>query len=526
MKFIEYIKTLKSEVENIGLPTSEALKYLNSNEPIIYLCGKSSTGKTTFLNALFNMDKDELFTSTDISTKTEFRFKYNLEEKILKEDKSIINLPQELSARKELFKSLNKEGESYTMLLNQKSLHGITIVDIPGVFDFSRNDNFSNKMIDEANIVYFFSPCMAKISEIEYKLLKSISESGIPIVVLFTMGDITEVDEGITRKTLPKLVEDRLSTCFKGISVSHHQIISSNDFYKGKESHGIDKLQLHINDNCNLYKKISEENRLIKTTRNYIELLESKLSEFKNDSEEFRNLVNRENKLWFETEKRDVKGIKDKAISNIASELRWLHKDGEDRIYGKSYKKIYSKQSKSLEEQKQSFEDSWNEFWIKLNDEIAFININIQILPELKDSLFEQVSIDTDKLKEVMGEKEDSPNKEQKDKDKSDNKESNKKDKMSFADFMELAIDVGININNGLVIYNKWSYLNILKEKLDDIKIELSKKCNFELENRIGKLEELKTKRINEELLRDPSKNKINSHNDVLIKFKAIVNGI
>jgi hypothetical protein len=61
---------------------------------------------------------------------------------------------------------------------------------------------------------------MAKVSTDQYELLNKISNANIPIIVLFTMGDITEPDEGITRKNLPELVKNRLDSCFSGIYIS------------------------------------------------------------------------------------------------------------------------------------------------------------------------------------------------------------------------------------------------------------------------------------------------------------------
>jgi len=523
------INILKEEVEKIGFPIITSLEYLNNEEPVIYLCGKSSTGKTTFLNALFNMEKDELFTSTDISTKTEFRFKKGSEENIIKSDNSIINIPTDYIDRKELFKSLNTVGEKYLITLNQKALKGRTIVDIPGVFDFSRNNDFSNKMIDEANIVCFFSPCTAKINSFEYELLKSISEAGIPIIVLFTMGDITDVDEGITRKTIPKLVENRLGTCFKEINISHYQIISSNDFYKGKDKHGIDQLQLHISNNDVVYKRIAEKNRLIRTTKYYIKLIETKLAKLSVDSDTFINLVERENELWLETEKKKVDEERYKSINSITSELNWLQKDCKDNIYGKHFNKIYSKQNLSLKEQKEKYELNWEEFWLQLRNDNDFLKFSTPLLPILRENLFEQISIDIDKFKEVIGEKtvaedkKDSENKENK-KDNSNKKSDD--NEISLTDFMEDAIEIGVNVSNGKILFNKWSYLNNLSEKINAAEKEIMQQCHIEFDNRAEKLIDIKNQRIEAEILEDPTLENTDILNKALAKFKTIIDDI
>ena len=156
MEYSKSVETLNDTVNQLGLPKIKLLGHLNNQEPIIYLCGKSSTGKTTFLNALFNFDKSELHTSTDISTKTEFRFVYGIDNVYSVEGGKENQIPLTLEERKELFKKINEEGSKYIIKLNQAVLQGRTIVDIPGVFDFTGNYEISQNMLNEADIVYFF----------------------------------------------------------------------------------------------------------------------------------------------------------------------------------------------------------------------------------------------------------------------------------------------------------------------------------------------------------------------------------
>lgn len=541
------IKIVKEEVEALGLPMINSLKYLNNKEPIIYLCGKSSTGKTTFLNALFNFKKDELYTSTDISTKTEFRFKHGSEEKITSLNHKEIVLPNTYIERKKLFESLNTKGEKYIINLDQKALTGRTIVDIPGVFDFKRNDNFSKQMLNESDIIYFFTPCMGKINSAEHELLKKISIVGIPIIVLFTMGDITDADEGITRKTIPNLVESRLKTCFTGISISHHQIISANDFYKGKELHGIDKLQLYINNNDHDYKIIAEDNRLKRSVNYYIELIESRLINLENESKTFISLINREIELWQESEKEKVDDEKHRIINSIESELNWYYKNCEDILYGKSYHKIFTKTSLSLAEEKEKFEASWCEFWIQTNKNFDFLNFSIPKLPLVKEDLFEQVSLNLDKFKEIIGSKTSvSKNKENKksikkkdndatkkpinvsDKSKKneDISKGNREDKLSSTNFMLLMSEVGLNLKNGKIIYNKWSFLSNIKEIIEDVKKDFNKQVAIEFNKQISNLKIEKDQRIEKSLLKNNAKNIIISYENVLLKFKSILDDL
>lgn len=525
MKNIKAISLLKKEVEKLSFPTINTLKYLNNVEPVIYLCGKSSTGKTMFLNALFNMDKDELFTSTDISTKTEFRFQFDEVENIINSDGKVINLPTEVNERKELFKLLNKEGDKYIVSLNQKALCGRSIVDIPGVFDFNRNDVFSKQMIDEADIICFFTPCNAKINPFEHELLKSISEAGIPIIVLFTMGDITEVDEGITRKTIPNLVKERLGTCFNGINIFHYQIISSIDFYKGKDTNGIDKLQSHINDNDVNYKKIAERNRLKRTITYYIDLIEKRLDQLKDDSDTFIMLVKRKSQLWIETEKKKVLEDHYKTMSSISADLTWLFQNCEDIIYGKFYNKLFSKQNLSLNEQKEKFQSNWNEFWTQFTEEFNFLQVRVPRLPDFDEDLFKQISIDINSLKELIDKNLKSNLKNKNKKDNSDNKESESK-KMSLSSFIEIAKALGVNIDNATILFKKWSFLNSINDIVKNNEKEFIEHCNSYFEIVIRNLGDEADQRIQDELLKDTSKEKFIFFSNTLLNIKNILNDI
>jgi hypothetical protein len=550
MNHTQAIDLLIENIENLKLPQINRLKHLENQEPTIYLCGKSSTGKTTFLNALFNIEKDELFTSTNISTKTEFRFQYGEEEIIEKSDGSSIILPDNHEERKLLFKSLNEEGNSYSVTLNQEALKNRIIVDIPGVFDFKRNDGFSNSMLDEADIVYFFTPCTAKINESEYNLLESIQESGIPIIVLFTMGDITEVDEGITRKTMPKYVQNRLSSCFKDLDIEHYQIISSNDFFKNKDSHGIDVLQEHILGNDNKYKQAAEKNRLKRTVGHYLNQIEVELDTLKNDSETFKKLVIKENKLWYESEKNHLEKEKAQIIKTISSELTWILNYCEKQIFGISNYKFDTEKKISAKEVEKNFQSNWDDFWNNFKIEFEFLQIRGLKLPPVTEKLFKPIKINIEKLKEVLSnnsevdsekgsstEKTSSNPKEKKEpnaeikKDKSSSSKDKKEElntnknswkNLSWEDWFEIVKETGVSFKNAKAIWNKWSYLKEVKATIDQVKDDIMEQIEDEFESRSSRLEEERNKKLEVGISKDPTTTSKSKYNESLSQLKTI----
>lgn len=505
---------LKLELIRIKL-----LDHLNNDAPVIYLCGKSSTGKTTFLNALFNMDKSELFTSTDISTKTEFRFKYGSENVYFIDGEIEKLIPTSLPERKELFKTLNTEGSKYIIKLNQEILTNRVIVDIPGVFDYTENSDFSNNMLNEADIVYFFTPCMAKVSTDQYELINKISNANIPIIVLFTMGDITEPDEGITRKTLPHLVKNRLDSCFSGINIAHYQIISSNDFYKGKEGHGIDNLQSHLKLNDIKYKEIAARGRLKRGLNYYIDLLKKNIEALEKDKAEIVNLIIRENELWHKSEEKKINDNEREEIQIISMELEWLKNTCSDRVY----KNILSNKNASEEIEKEKFSNLWEEFWIKLSKERINITFDSPSLPKIKDHVFKQIAINADKLKEIQErfttkteDKNEGKNEGRKEKSNANEKA---KEFISISDFIEL----GLNVFNATILYSKWDFNEDVKDIISNNKESIILKINAAAKKTKNELLNQKENKLQHSLQEDRTINKLNNyiqHLEVLKKIK------
>jgi hypothetical protein len=517
MEYNKAVDLLTNTVNQLDLIKIKLLDHLNNEEPIIYLCGKSSTGKTTFLNALFNMDKNELFTSTDISTKTEFRFMFGIDNVYFIDGENEKQIPPTVTERKELFKAINKEGNKYILKLNEVALNGRAIVDIPGVFDFTGNRIFSQNMLNEADIVYFFSPCMAKVSSEQYELLNKISDANIPIIVLFTMGDLTEPDEGITRKTLPDLVKNRLDSCFSGINVSHYQIISSNDFYKEKEDHGIDKLQSHIELNDTKYKEIAENGRLKRGLNYYIDLIENIIKDLEKDKFDIVNLIKRENELWYKTEQKKINDKEIEDVRNISKELEWLKNTCSDHVF----KNMFSNQNVSEKDQKEKFSNFWKEFWVKLNNESIKISFETPSLPIIKDDVFKQIEINTDKLKEIQ------ERFTKKTEDKKENSKENKKNKevkketdsITISDLIEL----GLNLHNATIIYNKWDFNEQVKDIISNNKESIISKINVVVKKRGEELLNEKENKIKHSLSEDITINKLTDyvqHLDVLKKIR------
>jgi energy-coupling factor transporter ATP-binding protein EcfA2 len=492
MEYNIAVEILNNTVYKLELPKIKTLDNLNNEVPTIFLCGKSSSGKTTFLNALFNLDKNELYTSTDVSTKAEFRFKYGNVNKYLINGKDESIIPSELNDRKELYNKLNTDGLKSTIYLNEEALNTRVIVDIPGVFDYSADSTFSNNLLDEADIVYFFTPCMSKITAQEFDLIKKINYAHIPLIILFTMGDITEPDEGITRKTMPDLVRKRMNTCFENLEISHYQIISSNDFYKGKVENGIDKIKAHIAINESEYKKFAERGRLRISVKHYINIIESEIIQDTKDSKDFIRIVNRENELRFEIDRSNIDDEYSKRVKSFSDELEWFKKSCNDLIWGEKYSKLISIETTEILTQKQNFGSNWDSFWEKntLKSKIPIENFT--------EDVFQKVSVNKGKLDKLINGL--------KDRYSIDADESKKTNEtLTLFDLH----DLGVNISNAKIIFNKWSFLKGINSTILKNKVQIISQLERKAKNEIEELNIIKEKNIEISLLENISNEKL-----------------
>jgi len=505
-------EVLNRVVQELDLERIKLLDNLNHAEPVIYLCGKSSTGKTTYLNALFNFEKNTLYTSTDISTLTEFRFRFGEQNAYFKNGDKPSPLHSDLSERRRLFSELNREGDKYIIQLSSPALEGRTIVDIPGVFDFKDNNEFAEQMLDEADVVYFFNPCLSSISSQEVGLLQRISQAGIAIVVLFTMGDITEPSEGITRKTLPDFVANKILTQLPGIQIKHHCIVSSNDYYKNKDSHGLNDVQNHIVAKGNEYKETSEENRLAKAIWFYDKIVSETINELEKDFGDLENLIRRENELWFESVKRDKNLIKINREREFSGDIDNVVNFIYQNVFGNEVTKIIS--FSDTPSNYESFLQNWNTTWEWLNEKYDDLHLVRPELPKVSDSVFKKIQVNGDKMTEIL------KRFSHKNAEKGQHNEKNKEEKslISFEDIFEL----GFSMDNALVLWDKYIFHNKCKDLLNKVSSGGISQIQSNHLSILESFEEQKQEKINESLMHNPTIDKLKVYKAMAEELKGI----
>lgn len=523
MKNNQVAATLLNTVNELNLSQDKLLDHLpGSAEPVIYLCGKSSSGKTTFLNAVLNRERDEFLEGTNISTASQFRFMHGSNQTYLLNDGVEQPVPEDINERKNLFRQLNTAGSYCTIRLNEKALEGRTIVDIPGVLDFTGNTSFTENLMAEADIVFFFSPTLGKVSNPEYEVLKTISEAEIPLVVLFTMADITEPDEGITRQTMPDHIANRLKTCFSDINVTHYQLISSADFFKGKDTHGLSELLslMHSNE-LELLKKASD-GRLKRALVHYTGILSDKITDLETENSTHENLLKRETDLKYSAAARDLENQTEDQRIKILNELSWL----KNTIQTALFKSLTNNGLTSSENLKHNFKTTWESFWHDLQQSHPNLITTVPTVPMLDAEVFRPLEVNVEKMAEI---KKFFNKIKDKDDEQDSNKAPGKKNSSSTeakASLLDILVEMGLNLKNATLLYEKWKTWNQIEKQINGIQDQIVITIKSNLENQKTKLQLEKEESLQTALHDNPIFNNLERYKLHLMILSKEVNGL
>lgn len=233
--------------------------------------------------------------------------------------------------------------------------------------------------------------------------------------------------------------------------------------------------------------------------------------------------------------------------------MEWLIKNCDEQIFGDSYHKIFTKQKLTTSEQEKKFHISWINFWSNLTNEFEFLQIKDPKLPPITENLFKKITVDIDKLKEFLDintsqnsdaksdltidSKTKMENAEEKNeltataqikkkmpveniKNQSANISSWKN--LSGADFISLASEVGVNLNNAKIIWDKWNYLNEVKAIVEIVKDDIIGQVEKEFRSRLTGLSEERDKRIEMGKLKDPTTTFRSKYNESLDQLNTI----
>jgi len=494
------IATLRQVKSDLSLPEFPLFEELEKRYPIIYLCGRSDSGKTTFLSALLGRGKDEFPVGTQVSTKTEYRFTYGDQPEYQSEEGDHYPFPESLDERVQLFKKLNSEGQPVLISLPEAILKNKIIVDVPGVFDFENSDAYIKKMMIEADVVFLLTQAISKFNDPEHGLIKEVSDAHIPLLILFTMADIVDQAAGITRKTLPEYTQGRLKSLSNKVNCNADFLLSANDYFKGKQNHGIDTIAEHLENKSSAYSELAHTERVKRLCRDCLVYIEQELAKVKNDAKHANILNTREVELWLKTMKLAVNQEHHITLRKINNKLTGMKKLAMDHILRYLIKGgTYKKETASAEERKVAFQSAWDQFWDDLQNEYPDFVKTVPDLPFSPSVIFKTPNYDREeyeRIKKILLNNPDSKvednevngdsDKEKKGEEKSDKSEFKKED----------LLKLGLNIDNAVFLLESYNYLETVNLEIDLSMVHIEERITAEIEKREKELLiESKTKR-------------------------------
>ena len=203
--FENQINQIFSIIDSIGFVKTNLLSSLeNRNKLNIFLAGKSGSGKTMLLNSLLEVD-NEFYTSNKVSTLTQFRITYGDVFEYSFTDSMYREFPEDIDERRTKLKELNESEKIVYIHFPKEFLKGITIIDIPGFFDFNNLNKFMDELLSKADFAVFLKYYKDMLSPEEYEFLNTLGKNEIRYSILFTKTDIKNLAEGLDKKTILSL---------------------------------------------------------------------------------------------------------------------------------------------------------------------------------------------------------------------------------------------------------------------------------------------------------------------------------
>ncbi|MCF7919127.1 MAG: dynamin family protein [Candidatus Cloacimonetes bacterium] len=372
-------------LNSLNLEITPLLENLNaSRKSALYLAGKSGSGKTAILNALLEHE-DEFFTSTKVSTQTQFRISYGDNFAYKSSEESFIEFSDDIEERKEKLKKLNMLGVEICIHCPASILKQMDIVDIPGFFDFNNINKFKAKLADEADIVLFLKTYNEMLTPAEKEFLDLLTEKHIQYCILFTKIDIVNRIEGLTAQTIPGFIEVRIGDYGK---YKHYFLTSKN------QPETITVLKNYLERNSVSIYEESKKSKLERVRNHYIDEIKSWKLEL---TKEIEAKINNEKDLFdrnnektrrntineFEYLKLTINDYK----KSLYSDMQTVLESGSKEDLLKKWNRYWENSKESIQRKFPDFEDDFridlpsvdNEMFGKLitpNDLIKIINVN------------------------------------------------------------------------------------------------------------------------------------------------------
>jgi hypothetical protein len=227
-----------------------------------------------------------------------------------------------------------------------------------------------------------------------------------------------------------------------------------------------------------------------------------------------------------------------------------LLKSCHESINGKGYRKVFS--ANNSQSQETQFIAFWKEFWENLKTSNETLNITTPSLPSVNDNVFNPIKINEEKWNEIVkrfssSAQKDMPPLSNAKASEVDNKKKvvepvtsikpsenkkratlnnetsppNKK-RISIDDIIEL----GINLKNAKILYDKWSFINDLEQIISDQENSILKQINKTVDKIESDLLIEKVTNLEKVLTSDITTNKLNEYTKYLDALNQLLDEV
>jgi len=470
----KFLTEINDIVEPYNLTRPNEEKSLRHNRFTIYLCGMSGNGKTTFMNAILGLKRNEFPERTNVSTKTKFILNYSNDYCIKKSnDEKFEKVPESFEERQKLYNEINNSGIIAEITLPCNLLNGKTIIDIPGLFDYENKNLFLQDMISEADLVIFFKHFKNRITPDEKTITDKLTAIGLPYILLLTYIDTYNANEGITKEELANLLRKKAEQYG---NLCKYFSISSAQHFINPDISGINEVTDFISVKANeiLNKAItSKKIRVIKFyTENLEQILITRNEEIKSELDRIKIILEKDKSRESSTIKEEKEDYEEYINSKCKSIFERIKKYlGNSESSSQGLEQIWDKEFRTLLE----FIDGKKEQTNGRCPQLPSIPIYDNIIFERRTSVIDEIS----DILDLLSPKDDNDESKKKDDKNLFNrfKDDIKKKKISKETREELErifID-GNNDNNGLLkkMGNYYKYYKALNDFLTSSKAEI-----------------------------------------------------
>lgn len=274
-----YLNLLSDIIKKYDLENLKILNSLKSEKLEVFLAGLPKTGKTTFLNAMLGLSRNELYESTKKATKCIFKISYGDRYSYRRNNEQIHPMPETLEAKKELLDFINSSDKVTELFLPLDILKTMNIYDVPGLFSGDDTDNNLDYLVKSSDLVLLLKNSDELCTPAEANFINMSLQNGSNYLILFSFGDMLDKEIKNNPEKFRKYFSEKIS---KYPNSPEYILISSEEYYRNKNNGNINNVIKYLLDNSANFKLASLTKKIHISADKYKNILLRKLTEAEN----------------------------------------------------------------------------------------------------------------------------------------------------------------------------------------------------------------------------------------------------